>query len=350
MAKILHHQVLSHISKKPDFTISTTKMEKFNPDKCTFCEYTTNNPAMLTKHMKKQHPLDNKVRFCCFTCSKTFQNEVHQRNHFNSVLHLINASQLEKEIKAIPLEITYEKYEKKANLSEVIEKNIENQKKESQSTENEPSTSTSSPPINTNIMDGTEKPKKPFNKRIQHLDVDRNKKMYKNKRKPIQEKNLRQDPAIIPLESTIQQKDPRLDFNIHWVYLNSTTFEEIDSTPQPVLHIEEKEKTNEDNKLQKDTEEALQMIEEIIPNDSNPSNNTDIYQGTSVLNTPVLDNLENMELETINTEDLVELFPKDNCWLTIDETGKTDELALDQQHCSPTPCNLLDYILDDRCL
>ena len=67
---------------------------------------------------------------------------------------------------------------------------------------------------------------KPFEKRIQHLDVDRRKKMYKNKRKPIHEKNLRQDPAIIPFESTIHQKDPRLYLNIHWIYLNTTTFEE----------------------------------------------------------------------------------------------------------------------------
>ena len=71
--------------------------------------------------MKKQHPLDYKVRFCCLTCNKTFQNEVDQRNHFKSVLHLINANKLEREIKAIPLKITKEKYEKKVDLTEIIE-------------------------------------------------------------------------------------------------------------------------------------------------------------------------------------------------------------------------------------
>ena len=44
-----------------------------------------------------------------------------------------------------------------------------------------------------------------------------------------------------------------------------------------------------------------------------------------------------MELGTINTKDLVDLFPKDDSWLTIDQTGTTDELELDHQHCSPTP-------------
>ena len=37
-------------------------------------------------------------------------------------------------------------------------------------------------------------------------------------------------------------------------------------------------------------------------------------------------NLEEIELETINTDDLVDLFPKEDCWLTIDQTGKTDDV------------------------
>ena len=102
------------------------------------------------------------------------------------------------------------------------------------------------------------------------LDVDRRKKMYKNKRKPVHEKNLRQNPAIIPLESTICQKDPRLDLNIHWIYLNSTTFtEEIEGKLQPVSHIIED--SNKEDKMKllvfRDAEEALQIIEEIISED-----------------------------------------------------------------------------------
>ena len=96
------------------------------------------------------------------------------------------------------------------------------------------------------------------------------------------------------------------------------------------------------------------MIKEIISNDKpkDSSQTTDIKEQKSALNTPVLKNinLEDMELDTINTEDLVDLFPKEDCWLTIDQTAKTDDLELDHQHCSPTPCNLLDYILDDQCL
>ena len=97
--------------------------------------------------------------------------------------------------------------------------------------------------------------------------------MYKNKRKPIHEKNLRQDPAIIPLESTIHQKDPRLDQNIHWVYLNSTMFEEIEGKSQPVLHIIEEPK--KEDKLKRDMEEALKIIEEIISKDK--TENSQIY-------------------------------------------------------------------------
>ena len=90
--------------------------------------------------------------------------------------------------------------------------------------------------------------------------------MYKNKRKPVHEKILRQDPAIIPLESTIHQKDPRLDHNIHWIYLNSTMFtEEIELKLQMVLHVTEK--SNKEDSLKRDAEEALQIIEEIISED-----------------------------------------------------------------------------------
>ena len=216
--------------------------------------------------------------------------------------------------------------------------------------EPKPSTSTSSPLSSNKRMDRAEKPKRPFEKQIKSLDVDRRKKMYKNKRKPVHEKNLRQDPAIIPLESTNQQKDPRLDLNIHWIYLNSTMFtEEIEEKSQPVLHITE-DPYKEDN-LKRDAEEALQIIEEIISEDK--TDNSQISETIQYgLITPVLEdiNLAEMELVTINTNDLVEIFPKEDFWLTIDQTGNTDEVEFDQQHCSPTPYNILDYILDEQCL
>ena len=60
-----------------------------------------------------------------------------------------------------------------------------------------------------------------------------------------------------------------------------------------------------------------------------------------------MEEVENFE--TINEEDLVSLFSEEtDSWLVIDNVGKSDEINLDQQHCSPTPCNLIDYLLDDR--
>ena len=80
-------------------------------------------------------------------------------------------------------------------------------------------------------------------------------------------------------------------------------------------------------------EEALQIIKEIISEDKtvNSSQITETKEPQSGLNTPVLEdiNLEEMELETINTDDLVDLFPKEDCWLTIYQTGNTDEMELD---------------------
>ena len=84
---------------------------------------------------------------------------------------------------------------------------------------------------------------------------------------------------------------------------------------------------------------ALELIKELIQ-DQSPEENAD-------LNTPILEEIDNFP--TTNDADLVELFPENN-WLTIDDTGKTDEINFDQKHCSPTPWNLLYFILDDTFL
>ena len=123
--------------------------------------------------------------------------------------------------------------------------------------------------------------------------------------------------------------------------LPSTSFgKEVE---QPVLHITEKndrQVTDETNQLKEDAEQALQIIEEII---------TESAEKQAELNTPVMEEIDNFE--TINNEDLINLFPEEtDSWLIIDNVGKNNNFDLYQQHCSPTLCNLLDYILDDRIL
>ena len=64
-------------------------------------------------------------------------------------------------------------------------------------------------------------------------------------------------------------------------------------------------------KMKRDAEEALQIIEEIISEDK-PENVHITEVIKSGLNTPVLEDiiLEEMELKTINTDDLVDLSQK----------------------------------------
>ena len=64
-------------------------------------------------------------------------------------------------------------------------------------------------------------------------------------------------------------------------------------------------------------EEALQMTEEIISEDKpeDSSQITETKEPKSALNTPDSEdiNLGEVELEMINTEDLVHLFPEEDC-------------------------------------
>ena len=93
--------------------------------------------------------------------------------------------------------------------------------------------------------------------------------------------------------------------------------------------------------MRKDTEATLQIIEDIISEDrpGNSSQTTETKEPQSGLNTPILEdiNLEEMELETINTDDMVDLFQKEDCWLLIDVTGKTDEVELDRDIAAKPP-------------
>ena len=66
---------------------------------------------------------------------------------------------------------------------------------------------------------------------------------YKNHRKQVNAKNLRQDPAIIPLHSTVEPKDQRLDYNMSFIHLPYTTFHHQEQTTTEETEKEEKDDT-----------------------------------------------------------------------------------------------------------
>ena len=73
--------------------------------------------------------------------------------------------------------------------------------------------------------------------------------------------------------------------------MNTTTFGEEEESPKNISEPETQteENYNQEIQLQKDMEEALQIIEEIISKDQDQTEND------TALNTPILeDNLENM--------------------------------------------------------
>ena len=108
----------------------------------------------------------------------------------------------------------------------------------------------------------TEKPKKSSLKR-KRVDIEKSIKLnYKNHRKQTDEKNLSQDPAIIPLHSTVKQKDLCLDYNMTFLHLPHTTFHHEEQT---MIEEQEKEKETKVNLTDSLNESATsEIIEELI--------------------------------------------------------------------------------------
>ena len=171
--------------------------------KCRYCEKTFKSEAGENNHMKRMHPLDMDSDARCWTCNKPFTKRQMLYQHFSTVQPQINCKKFHKG--EIP--------EKEEDLAETK-------------------------PIGRNS--GINR-KSAYRRRLMERQVG----MHPYVRKPIS--SLRSTPAIIPLEATMPQADPRTDPKVSFLDL-----------------IEIEEEIKEDMKTTKETlKEELQLKTEV---------------------------------------------------------------------------------------
>ena len=145
---------------------------------CKYCSSTFKSEAGHINHMNRIHPLDVKSGLHCFTCNKAFTKREVLHQHYQTVRHQINCKRLE-------------------------DPEIEEQR------ENPPS----------NIREAIQQYKQPMRKRSYRslLMETTPPKLKKIEQTPVQ--YLRTEPAIIPLESTVAQSDPRKALHVSFTDL-----------------------------------------------------------------------------------------------------------------------------------
>ena len=145
---------------------------------CKYCSSTFKSEAGHINHMNRIHPLDVKSGLHCFTCNKAFTKREVLHQHYQTVRHQINCKRLQ-------------------------DPEIEEQR------ENPPS----------NIREAIQQYKQPMQKRSYRslLMETTPPKLKKIEQTPVQ--YLRTEPAIIPLESTVAQSDPRKALHVSFTDL-----------------------------------------------------------------------------------------------------------------------------------
>ena len=167
--------------------------------KCKYCNKTFKSEAGELNHMKRMHPLDMESDARCWTCNKAFTKRQLLYQYYSTVLHQLNC--------------------KKHNEGETPEK--EEKLREF------PHSSRS-----------TLKQAKLYRKQL----MERTVRFQPYMKKPLC--SLRSTPAIIPLEPTCPQADPRTDPKVTFMDLVEDTTEE-DKPEKSPQSIEEKDATDE---------------------------------------------------------------------------------------------------------
>ena len=129
-------------------------------------------------HMHRIHPLDVTSGLHCFTCNKAFTRREVLHQHYQTVKHQINCKKLQEP------EIEDMSEQPLSNIREAIQQCKQPSQKR---------------PYRSQLMERIQ----PERKKIQKTPV----------------RYLRTKPAIIPLESTVAQSDPRKALNISFIDL-----------------------------------------------------------------------------------------------------------------------------------
>ena len=218
--------------------------------RCTICPFTTENRSSFSKHNVLKHALDTE-NFMCYTCQRCYPNIEGLARHHRTVLHQLNCKKVSEDPAYVPerdLWTSLNSAEKFMSYMYPVD-DLPNQPK---------------------------------------------------KRRKTDVKDLRTSPAIIPLHSTIKQKDPRL------------YREEISFLDLPGVTLQTKDEEDEPNIP---PEPVVQPGNTPFPNEENH------------LSTPTRETDDRIEYSTINIEDFhdlnMNLFNPEE-WVTTSQVGTTD--------------------------
>ena len=216
--------------------------------KCRYCDKTFKSEAGENNHMERIHPLDMESDARCWTCNKPFTKRQMLYQHFSTVQHQINCKKFHQG--EMPEE------EEKTKEIEAIGRNSGINRKSA------------------------------YRRRLMERPI----RAHPYARKP--ESSLRSTPAIIPLEATMPQADPRTDPKVSFLDL-----------------IEIEEEINEDVKTTKETcKEELQSkievrkIQEFEETEDNPETSQIQKQPRSRPDTPQVQAAQAAETTPINPD------------------------------------------------
>ena len=170
--------------------------EKKEDRKCKFCSFTAKSPNDLQNHIHRKHSLETPSGLECWTCGRQFTKQNLIDQHYKTVLHQINCKKIQNEEK-----------------SEMPPQTIQNIIKEHQEKrEKQCKQSFQCSPI--------EEPGTSFTQKIK-------------RRHKIPFQYLRTEPALIPLEKTMPQADPRSEPIISWIDITDLDLEDCYSKKSP---------------------------------------------------------------------------------------------------------------------
>ena len=244
---------------------------KDNKDRnCEFCPFSAKSQSGLQNHIHRKHSIENSG-LQCWTCGKQFTKQELIDQHYKTVVHQINCKKLEKEEKSKKPTETIENI-----IKEYQEKR---EKKRKRSSEYKPQETPGSNPIQ---------------------------KIRRKDKTPVN--YLRTDPAIIPLDKTMPQADPRTEVIISWTEVTELELEEFYNEKLKTVPITLPEVTHETAKEKAFREEIIELFnipKEDIPSTSSSQQDITVLDLTDLLTEVTEEETANV---TATSQDIQENF------------------------------------------
>ena len=210
----------------------TIEKDKKEDRECKFCTFTAKSSNGLQNHIHRKHSIETPSGLECWTCGKQFSKQDLIDQHYKTVMHQINCKKLEKE-------------EKSEMPSQIIQ-DIIKEYQEKRETQHKQS-------FNCSIL---EKPGTSSTQKIK-------------RRHKTPSKYLRTEPAIIPLQSTMPQADPRSEPIISWTDVTNLDLEKSLLQTQKIPDILTSAPVKETTHKQAFREEILNLFN--IPKEQIPA-------------------------------------------------------------------------------